>query len=61
MRVWVSKDEELKGEIYAKLKSLGVNIEAVKQLDLSLSQLQEFYQKIRDLVGIDPNWYKSEN
>lgn len=57
----MSKDEELKGEIYAKLKSLGVNIEAVKQLDLSLSQLQEFYQKIRDLVGIDPNWYKGEN
>ncbi len=57
----MSQDEELKGEIYAKLKSLGVNIEAVKQLDLSLPQLQEFYQKIRDLAGIDTNWYKGEN
>lgn len=55
------EEKELKDEVYSKLKALGVNVGAVKELNLSLSDLQEFYRKISELVGIDPNWYQCGN
>lgn len=37
-------------QLYARLDALGVNMDAIGQMNLPLNQLEEFCQRIEDLV-----------
>ncbi|AIC15100.1 hypothetical protein [Nitrososphaera viennensis] len=44
-----SSEKEGTAEIYYKLKALGVNVRAVRNMNLSLHQLEDFHYRLHAL------------
>jgi hypothetical protein len=58
----VQLDEEIiKKEIYENLRVLGLDINTLKSLNLSLYELEDFYRRIVSLVGSRKDWYGEAN
>jgi hypothetical protein len=53
--------ERITKEIYESLGVLGINVVAVKNLNLSFNELEYFYLKVMYLVDRDAGWMEVPN
>ena len=54
-------EQSLSHEIYDRLALWGVNIDAIKEFDLTIEQLEAFYRGIRALLERYPDWLGEAN
>jgi len=54
-------DKELEDELYHKLKAVGINVDQIKGLELSLSQLEDFHRRIMNLIKNRTGWFDEIN
>lgn len=54
-------NKEVEDELYLKLELLGVNVNAVKRLNLSLRQLDDFCRGISTLMDRHAGWFGEIN
>lgn len=53
--------KEIENELYSKLGALELKVEAVKRLNLSLRQLDHFYEGINSLMKKHAGWFGEIN
>ncbi|AIC16208.1 hypothetical protein NWT39_09610 [Nitrososphaera viennensis] len=54
-------EERIKNELYNNLKALGLDVYSIKNLNLSLYELGDFYLRVMSLMDKHGDWYGKAN
>jgi nucleoside diphosphate kinase len=54
-------EERIRKEIYQNLEALGIDVNALKRLNLSLEELEYFYLRIMSLLERSRDWTNEAN